>query len=270
MWDNALRNIRVLTVVTFLLVLATGVLSIYSVRKVNENIYWALHTKDVLQLSDELYASILESESNLRGYSLSMDKSFITEYSQSKSSSLLLLDSLRNLTSDNIQQQDALKTIEEDIEERIKLLDSILAIVKVYRLELDPGISEKVIKGKKITQKIKVQLQDINQREYVVLQSRNKGLYRNLNLLPAILLFTTLTGLGAGALLIYSLFQYTRQKRESDKQISDYQLQLKDQIQRLNDSNKELEQFAYVASHDLQEPLRKISAFSDLLKDNFK
>ena len=270
MWDNTLRNIRVLTVVTFLLVLATGILAISSVRKVNENIYWALHTKDVLQLSDELYASILESESNLRGYSLSMDQSFIAEFSQSKTLSLSLIDSLKNLTTDNDVQQAELKSVEKDIFERIKLLDSILAIVQVYRVEFDEGVSQKVIRGKKITQKIKVQLQSINQREYVLLQSRNKGLYRNLNLLPAILLFTTLTGLGAGAILIYSLFQYNRQKKEADTKISDYQLQLKDQIQRLNDSNKELEQFAYVASHDLQEPLRKISAFSDLLRENLK
>src|SRR5690606_32302336 len=45
-----------------------------------------------------------------------------------------------------------------------------------------------------------------------------------------------------------------------------YQRELQDNITLLNKSNQELEQFAYVASHDLQEPLRKISTFSDRLQ----
>ncbi|HQU73920.1 MAG TPA: PAS domain S-box protein [Calditrichia bacterium] len=43
---------------------------------------------------------------------------------------------------------------------------------------------------------------------------------------------------------------------------------LKEKSQALARSNAELEQFAYIASHDLQEPLRKLTSFSELLEKN--
>jgi signal transduction histidine kinase len=49
-----------------------------------------------------------------------------------------------------------------------------------------------------------------------------------------------------------------------------YRREIESYLAELNRSNKELEEFAFVASHDLQEPLRKIITFSERLQAKFK
>lgn len=48
-----------------------------------------------------------------------------------------------------------------------------------------------------------------------------------------------------------------------------HEIQLNEKNEELKDTNKNLEQFAYIASHDLQEPLRKIRAFGDRLQTKY-
>jgi PAS domain S-box-containing protein len=52
-------------------------------------------------------------------------------------------------------------------------------------------------------------------------------------------------------------------------EVEAYQVELERRLVALKKSNSELEQFAYVASHDLQEPLRKIIAFGERLSHKY-
>lgn len=65
----------------------------------------------------------------------------------------------------------------------------------------------------------------------------------------------------SGTLLSVSLRDITERK-EAETNIKLYNAQLESK-------NKELEQFVYIASHDLQEPLRTISVSSSILKEDY-
>lgn len=58
--------------------------------------------------------------------------------------------------------------------------------------------------------------------------------------------------------------------KQTQEQLKDNQLMMEKYIDELNRSNRELTQFAFIASHDLQEPVRKLLFYSDYLLQKYK
>lgn len=63
------------------------------------------------------------------------------------------------------------------------------------------------------------------------------------------------------------LFNDITERKRSEETIQLLNKELADKVRQLELANAELEQFAYLASHDLQEPLRTISNFAGLLEE---
>jgi PAS domain S-box-containing protein len=59
------------------------------------------------------------------------------------------------------------------------------------------------------------------------------------------------------------------QTLRDNRHLKEIQQQLQYNIKELNRSNEELQQFAFVASHDLQEPLRKVIFYSDYFQKQY-
>ena len=68
---------------------------------------------------------------------------------------------------------------------------------------------------------------------------------------------------------IQDVTQDRRLQQELERQVAERTRQLQASVCDLERSNQNLQQFAYVASHDLQEPLRKIQSFGTLISTQY-
>ncbi len=104
------------------------------------------------------------------------------------------------------------------------------------------------------TEVLLLKLKQVEQmKDFEILYTRKNG-----QKFPAIVSFEVIR-IGAESYIVTSYQDITERKKIEER--------LRIQNEQLDQANKELESFAYVSSHDLQEPLRKIQTFVSLIEE---
>ncbi|HEX3719822.1 MAG TPA: CHASE3 domain-containing protein [Verrucomicrobiae bacterium] len=219
----------------------------------------SLLTLDVIQ---NLLLQLTDAETGQRGYLLTGKDSYLEPLQTSVSKIPSLLSRLRALRAVAHPDLKAMDRLQELIKLKADELEYTLA-ARRSQGEAAALIIVNTDKGKKTMDEVRRLCGEMTYQENTLLRAREASLVAGTRRSVAVLMAGTILTLILVAGSGWLTSQAMRKRMESEARLID-------SVKLLNASNRELEQFAYVASHDLQEPLRMVSNYCQLLGRRYK
>lgn len=212
------------------------------------------HTQIVLSNLDNLISYLKDTETSGRGYLLAQDSAFLEPFHSAEDSIEVLAKRIVQLTRDNPAQQEQAHKLNAIIKKRM----DVLYYTNVMSHQNRQMFRKSLRRGKEIMDSCRVQAKVMKAIENDLLEKskimKNKYAIVAPNTFLIIFSFTILV-------FLISFMVLTGELRNRKK----YQRQLERNLVELDQFNQELNQITHISSHDLQEPLRKLSIFSDQL-----
>ena len=237
-------------------------LSLVFLQRLNSLIRYSEDADKVYNISlrfERLQNNVNNVETTGWGFMITRDSTFLEQMEEFNSEVQPVLDSLSKLLKGDLVLSDRLTRISHIIHKRINLQKFSIQKVAVndtFGLAASLNLGEYYMR--KFRDEIRILERDGLRKSEDL--DRQKRFYEKVT--PG--LFTR-TLVFSGIVSLLSFFYIIREIKIRLK----YQKELERRLLELNRSYAELEQFTFVASHDLQEPLRKIRTFSDRLLSKY-
>ena len=259
-------------VVFFVVSMSTAYRSIGVMHENNQSI---TNTLEVLALIKELKTELVNAESGQRGYLLTNDGQYLEPYHKALAQVDQLLASLSGATTELPVQLTRFKNVFELTNQKIDEMQETVSLVHagerqqaMNRVRSDVGVS--------LMRQLSELMDDMEADEMMMLYKNRHVARQDRQFILQSLFATNILGLVLSLVIFVAVYRSSRRLNSLYYQIEKANSELEDKVEErtlalqqysdeLQRSNRELEEFAFVASHDLQEPLRKIRAFGDRL-----
>lgn len=254
-------------------------LAISSIQALTSTQTSLTNTGDIIVKLDDLHLSVLSAESGQRGYLLTDNVIYLEPYQAALSRVKTQIAQVQAIESEIPEQQQRINQIILLAEAKMAELTEIVGLTQQNKDALALRLL-KTDRGKNIYLEFRALFDIIRQVE----QSYRESLFLRLtkgrdDARLNFILSGVLSSVLVLVMLMLSSINVKKERKYLDaleakneelaQKVEERTQELRLYSEELSRSNRELEDFAFVASHDLQEPLRKIQAFGDRLEASF-
>jgi len=252
-------------------IIASSVLIHRNIQLIADNEDKVVHTHSVLTALNQIRTSLNAAESAQRGFLITAEPGYLGPYQKAIPEIRAQLETISKLTQDNENQIRNLPLLEQRVNERLATLAEGIGVVENNGRDAARDFIQKGA-GAEQMDRVRAQLVTMIEEERRLLADRNEQSNASHAATKRTALLSAIVGLSMVLLAWFLSVREVRQRERMthllEERVRERTAELATVNTSLRQSNRELEQFASVASHDLQEPLRKIEAFGDRLKMN--